>query len=407
MGFDLRDSGFSHPARQDVPEMIGAKIEGLVDGFLERQGRKREDIKGWILHPGGARLLGNVETSSRPMQVRYSAVLGHSRQRGQPLQRHHPLYPSGVARKTAPPARRLCPGCRFRPRFQRGVSASPIGTERSPLSRASAGRSCAASARTTRFQASSEQMVARGAKKIVDPKFRWMVLVHTAVLLGSACEVVFLRRPLISRSRRRDVRSFSRRNAVRWWSFAPWASIGTCKSSTRELGVVTSGPFRFVRHPNYAAVFVEMLALPLIHTAWLTAVAGALAHVVRPGPAAFRRRAGTLGQFDYRAAMAGKPRFLPGMFLNFASEGLYKSMLSRLIALALALLLCSTNVAVAAPPADDPVVYPLSPMSPSSLTASISSTNKNSTSSRQIQRLGSRNPDDPFGPPPHRRQLSL
>jgi alkylresorcinol/alkylpyrone synthase len=61
MGFDLRDSGFHILLSKDVPEMIGAKIRGLVDGFLERHGRKREDIKGWILHPGGARLLGNVE----------------------------------------------------------------------------------------------------------------------------------------------------------------------------------------------------------------------------------------------------------------------------------------------------------------------------------------------------------
>ena len=61
MGFDLRDSGFHILLAKDVPEMIGAKIEGLVDGFLERQGRQRKDIKGWILHPGGARLLGNVE----------------------------------------------------------------------------------------------------------------------------------------------------------------------------------------------------------------------------------------------------------------------------------------------------------------------------------------------------------
>jgi alkylresorcinol/alkylpyrone synthase len=61
MGFDLKDSGFHILLAKDVPEMIGAKIGGLVQGFLERHGRKREDIKGWILHPGGARLLGNVE----------------------------------------------------------------------------------------------------------------------------------------------------------------------------------------------------------------------------------------------------------------------------------------------------------------------------------------------------------
>lgn len=61
MGFDLRDSGFHILLAKDVPEMIGEKIGGLVSGFLERHGRTRDDIKGWILHPGGARLLGNVE----------------------------------------------------------------------------------------------------------------------------------------------------------------------------------------------------------------------------------------------------------------------------------------------------------------------------------------------------------
>jgi alkylresorcinol/alkylpyrone synthase len=61
MGFDLRDSGFHILLAKDVPEMIGARIGGLMDGFLERHGKKREDIKGWILHPGGARLLSNVQ----------------------------------------------------------------------------------------------------------------------------------------------------------------------------------------------------------------------------------------------------------------------------------------------------------------------------------------------------------
>jgi alkylresorcinol/alkylpyrone synthase len=61
MGFDLRDSGFHILLAKDVPEMIGAKIRELVDSFLERHGKTQQDIKGWILHPGGARLLGNVE----------------------------------------------------------------------------------------------------------------------------------------------------------------------------------------------------------------------------------------------------------------------------------------------------------------------------------------------------------
>jgi alkylresorcinol/alkylpyrone synthase len=61
MGFDLRDSGFHILLAKDVPEMIGERIQELVQGFLSRHGKTRQDIKGWILHPGGARLLGNVE----------------------------------------------------------------------------------------------------------------------------------------------------------------------------------------------------------------------------------------------------------------------------------------------------------------------------------------------------------
>ena len=61
MGFDLRDAGFHILLDKNVPDMIGAKIKALVDDFLGRHGLTQQDIKGWILHPGGARLLGNVE----------------------------------------------------------------------------------------------------------------------------------------------------------------------------------------------------------------------------------------------------------------------------------------------------------------------------------------------------------
>jgi alkylresorcinol/alkylpyrone synthase len=61
MGFDLRDSGFHILLSKDVPELIGGQIADLVDGFLTRNGKTRADIKGWILHPGGARLLSNIE----------------------------------------------------------------------------------------------------------------------------------------------------------------------------------------------------------------------------------------------------------------------------------------------------------------------------------------------------------
>ena len=60
---------------------------------------------------------------------------------------------------------------------------------------------------------------------------------------------------------------------LRWWCIA---TLGH-QWNTRVIVVpgatrVTAGPYRFFSHPNYVAVIAEGVALPLVHTAWLTAL---------------------------------------------------------------------------------------------------------------------------------------
>ena len=159
------------------------------------------------------------------------------------------------------------------------------------------------------------EMIARGAAKVDEPQFRWMVLLHTAVLAGAALEVVLLRRPFLPQLAAAMFAMFLAANAVRWWVIRTLGEHWNVQvmDSTR-LGVVTSGPFRYVRHPNYAAVFAEMLALPLIHTAWITAVAGAIVHMGVLAQRLSTEERVLLANPDYRAAMMSKPRFLPGLF---------------------------------------------------------------------------------------------
>jgi len=160
-----------------------------------------------------------------------------------------------------------------------------------------------------------QEMMARGAKRVDEPKFRWMVALHTAVLLGAACEVVFLKRPFLPWLAAPMFLIFLAANAVRWWVIRTLGEHWNVRvvDSTR-LGVIASGPFRFVRHPNYAAVFAEMLALPLIHTAWITAAAGAIAHAGILAQRISTEERMLLSSSDYRAVMGSKPRFLPGLF---------------------------------------------------------------------------------------------
>jgi methyltransferase len=160
-----------------------------------------------------------------------------------------------------------------------------------------------------------QEMISRGAAKVAEPLYRWMVLLHTAVLGGAAVEVVVLKRPFLPWLAAPMFLVFLAANAVRWWVIRTLGEHWNVQvmDSTR-LGVVTSGPFRYVRHPNYAAVFAEMLALPLIHTAWITAAAGALAHMGVLAQRLSTEERVLFANPDYRAAMTGKPRFLPGLF---------------------------------------------------------------------------------------------
>ena len=61
MGFDLRDTGFHIVLAKEVPQLIRDRIGGLVDDFLARHALTRKQMKAWLLHPGGQKLLAYME----------------------------------------------------------------------------------------------------------------------------------------------------------------------------------------------------------------------------------------------------------------------------------------------------------------------------------------------------------
>src|SRR5260370_13743503 len=65
-----------------------------------------------------------------------------------------------------------------------------------------------------------QEMAARGAAKVDEPKFRWMVLLHAAVLIGAALEVIFLRLPFLPWLAIPIVVLFLAAHAVAWWVIA-------------------------------------------------------------------------------------------------------------------------------------------------------------------------------------------
>ncbi len=100
-----------------------------------------------------------------------------------------------------------------------------------------------------------------------------MVVLHTGLLAGALAEVWLRRPPFVPVLGWSMLALVVVSQALRWWCIA---TLGR-RWNTRVIVVpglplVTNGPYRFLSHPNYVAVVVEGFALPLVHSAWVTAV---------------------------------------------------------------------------------------------------------------------------------------
>lgn len=102
--------------------------------------------------------------------------------------------------------------------------------------------------------------------------FPFMVVLHTALLVGALVEA-WVRRPEVPSQLAWSMLVLVVASQVlRWWCIT---TLGR-RWNTRVIVVpgmppVTSGPYRIFRHPNYVAVVVEGVALPLVHASWITA----------------------------------------------------------------------------------------------------------------------------------------
>ncbi|VEP11902.1 Isoprenylcysteine carboxyl methyltransferase [Hyella patelloides LEGE 07179] len=79
------------------------------------------------------------------------------------------------------------------------------------------------------------------------------------------------------------------------------------------MPVVTSGVYRYLRHPNWLGVILEIAFLPLIHSAYLTAIAFSLANAWLMSKRIQTEERALAENSNYAAAFAGKPRFFPGI----------------------------------------------------------------------------------------------
>jgi methyltransferase len=115
--------------------------------------------------------------------------------------------------------------------------------------------------------------LARGGREYGGGHYPAMVVLHTGLLAGAVAEVALADRPFVPWLGWPMLAVVLASQGLRWWCIT---TLGH-RWNTRVIVVpglplVASGPYARLRHPNYLAVVAEGLALPLVHSAWVTAL---------------------------------------------------------------------------------------------------------------------------------------
>jgi methyltransferase len=152
---------------------------------------------------------------------------------------------------------------------------------------------------------------ARGGVEVGQAHYRVMAVFHTLFLVSCGSEVLAAPRAFPGALGYVAVALALAAQALRYWAITTLGDRWNVRVIVLPgAAPVVGGPYRWVRHPNYVAVAMEMLCVPLIHGAWLTAAVFSLGNAVLM-VVRIRAEEKALGN-SYADAFAGTPRFFPG-----------------------------------------------------------------------------------------------
>ena len=156
-------------------------------------------------------------------------------------------------------------------------------------------------------------LLARGGVEVAPEHYRWMVLLHTLFLFAGPLEVWLLDRPFLPWLGIPMLLLAVLAAGLRLWVIRTLDGRWTTRIVVLpRVTPVTGGPYRFLRHPNYLAVITEMFALPLVHTAWITAAVFSLLNAWLLQVRIRAEEEGLSRLSDYDAVFADRRRLLPG-----------------------------------------------------------------------------------------------
>ncbi|MGO9482454.1 MAG: isoprenylcysteine carboxyl methyltransferase family protein [Candidatus Kryptoniota bacterium] len=115
-----------------------------------------------------------------------------------------------------------------------------------------------------------QKMKSAGAKEIDKNGYRLIVVMHIAFFVSLACEKIILNKGLSSRWILL-ASIFVVAQFLRYWAIASLGMYWNTKILiVPNHPLIRKGPYKFFHHPNYIAVEMELLVIPLIFSCYVT-----------------------------------------------------------------------------------------------------------------------------------------
>lgn len=147
-----------------------------------------------------------------------------------------------------------------------------------------------------------------------DPPGNWpaMVTLHVLLLVLPAAEVLWIGSVAAAPLFWSGLAALGLAQLLRFWALRTLGPMWNARGLIHaEQEIVSSGPYRYIKHPNYLAVLVELIAIPVIGGAWRSLALLVLPHLLVlwrriRGEEALLRETGS-----WSRDMAGKAAFYP------------------------------------------------------------------------------------------------
>lgn len=155
-------------------------------------------------------------------------------------------------------------------------------------------------------------LLAAGGREHAAAHYRTMKVLHGGWFVAMTAEVLLLRRPFYPRLAVAASVLFTLGQSLRQLAIRTLGARWTTRVITLPgEQPVSGGIYRFLRHPNYLGVILELAAVPLFHTAYLTSISFSLANawLLRTRIRAEEAALTTDNQYDTH--LGDRARFLP------------------------------------------------------------------------------------------------